>query len=346
MIDFTNVYLEKLAIHQVGNRLRGEELGIFSGVRDIDDQETLNFLLKYFLSPFNDNEIYNFTHSSELNLNEIYSFVKRIFTNPDTMYDRSVDIAKHLYEVSIHPKVNAGELCICYFKNCSFEGVSTDALGIFKSEVKDVFLKFYSNKNIFSVNHERGIDIKKLDKGCLIFNIEHSNGYKVCIVDSNKSNDTQYWKDNFLNIKAASDNYHFTKDFLSIAKNFVINQLGVELEINKADKIDFLNRSVDYFKRRESFDKNEFEEEVFRDSIVIESFRKFDQTYRQQNEIGFSDKFEISPQAVKKQSRVFKRVLRLDKNFDIYIHGNKELIEQGIDENGRKFYKIYYENES
>jgi len=58
-----------------------------------------------------------------------------------------------------------------------------------------------------------------------------------------------------------------------------------------------------------------------------------------------SDNFDISKQAVKKQARVFKSVLKLDKNFHIYIHGNRDLIEQGVDNNGRKFYKIYYEEE-
>lgn len=27
------------------------------------------------------------------------------------------------------------------------------------------------------------------------------------------------------------------------------------------------------------------------------------------------------------------------------FHGNKELIEQGVEKDGRKYYKIYYENE-
>lgn len=61
--------------------------------------------------------------------------------------------------------------------------------------------------------------------------------------------------------------------------------------------------------------------------------------------IDLSNSFEISSQAVKKQTRVFKSVLKLDKNFHIYIHGNKELIEQGIEKDGRKYYKIYYQNE-
>jgi hypothetical protein len=50
--------------------------------------------------------------------------------------------------------------------------------------------------------------------------------------------------------------------------------------------------------------------------------------------------------AVKKQERIFKSVLKLDKNFHIYIHGDRELIEQGMDADGRKFYKIYFEEES
>ena len=62
--------------------------------------------------------------------------------------------------------------------------------------------------------------------------------------------------------------------------------------------------------------------------------------------LNWQDNFEISAQAVKQQARAFKSVLKLDKNFHIYIHGNREMIEQGIDENGRKYYKIYYEHKA
>ena len=74
-------------------------------------------------------------------------------------------------------------------------------------------------------------------------------------------------------------------------------------------------------------------------------FQKFNQTYRQENEVELADNFKISSQAVKKQSRIFKSVLKLDRNFDIYIHGDKNLIEKGIEKDGRKYYKIYYQEE-
>lgn len=342
MIDFTEIKLESIYIHQVGNKLRDEGIKTSNKNLIFENEDTKRYLLKYFLSSFSGNEIYNFHYSTDLNLNDTYIFAKKIFATPENIYDISIDISKHLYDKSSHPKINGGEFSVCYFKNCVFDGQKTDAIGLFKSENKDIFLKL----NSVQIRHESGININKLDKGCLIFNLNADKGYKVCIVDSNKSKDTQYWIDEFLSIKPASDSYHYTKDFLSITKNFVTKQLDEQFEISKADKIDILNRSVDYFKNNEDFDKQNFEKEIFKDNSVIESFRKFDQAYREENDVKLANRFQISTPAVKKQARVFKSVLKLDKNFHIYIHGNKELIEQGIDENGRKYYKIYYEKES
>jgi hypothetical protein len=60
-----------------------------------------------------------------------------------------------------------------------------------------------------------------------------------------------------------------------------------------------------------------------------------------------ADEFYISPQAVKKQARVFKSVIKLDKNFHIYVHGDRELIEKGYDEALQKhYYKIYFDREA
>ena len=172
------------------------------------------------------------------------------------------------------------------------------------------------------------------------------DGYRVCIIDNlNKSNEVQYWKVEFLKIRPLKNEYHQTKDFLSIAKNYVTKQLTEEFDINKSEQIDILNRSLDYFKSNDNFDKNDFENQVFQEPKVIESFRKYDTNYRQNHEIDLEDSFEISAQAVKKQSRIFKSILKLDKNFHVYIHGNRELIEQGVESDGRKFYKIYFEEE-
>ncbi len=77
----------------------------------------------------------------------------------------------------------------------------------------------------------------------------------------------------------------------------------------------------------------------------MDSFQRFGDRFQEDRDVELQDHFAISADAVKKQARVFKSVLKLDKNFHIYIHGDRNKIEQGVDESGRKFYKIYYELE-
>ena len=150
-----------------------------------------------------------------------------------------------------------------------------------------------------------------------------------------------------LQVQARSDDYHQTKEFMNITKNFVTKQLKEEFEVSKTDQIDFLNRSVEYFKNNESYNREEFENEIFNNPDVIDSFRDFDQRFREDNNIEINDEFGISNQAVKKQARIFKSVLKLDKNFHIYVHGNRSYIRKGFDEESKmSFYQLFYKEES
>jgi hypothetical protein len=222
-----------------------------------------------------------------------------------------------------------------------------DAIGIFKSEKQVPFLKMNNSQSKFIINHDVGFEIDRIDKACIIFNTRKIEGYQVLIIDNaNKAEEAKYWKNDFLKVKPVANEFHQTQQMLSITKEYVTQKLSEDFSVTKADKIDLLNRSVDYFKTHDSFDKKEFEQDVLQDKGIIKSFRNFDSHYREKNEIELDDSFDISLPAVKKQARVFKSVLKLDKNFHIYIHGNRELIEQGVDENGRKYYKIYFETES
>lgn len=348
MIDYTNTNIERVSVHRVGNKTNGEELHLSKSLLNTSDLKVRELLFKFFLTPFSNPEFYSFTFTNEdFTLNPLFNFASQIFDSSKTFHKNSVNVAKHLYELSVHPQIKSGELFIAYFSDISIEDELTVAIGIFKSENRQAFLKLDSSQENFSIQYDNGINIEKLDKGCLIFNTNKDSGYKVCLIDkSNKSVEAQYWKNNFLQLKPCIDDYHYTKEFMNIAKNFVAKQFSEEFEVTKADKIDLLNRSVDYFKTHENFDKKEFENEVLHHPDIITSFQNFDNTFRQNHEIELSDNFAISPQAVKKQARVFKSVLKLDKNFHVYIHGNKDLIERGVEKDGRKYYKIYYSQES
>lgn len=345
-LDFTQSGLQNLITHYVGNKLRDENVKLTDEQSSYSD-ETKDFLLRYFLLPIKAEEFYEFTHTVKLEMNDVYSIIKNVFKDTSGFITGSKNLAKLLYENSTHPKIKGGELNIAYFTNVVLDDEVVDAIGIYKSETDVPFLKMKFGKAKYNINHEFGFEIKGVDKGCIIFNTNQGTGLKVLVIDnSNKSLEAQYWKDDFLKLKPIVSEFYQTNQFLGIAKNFVTKQLDEDFIVSKADKIDYLNRSVEYFKSHEAFDRREFEQEVFGHKNVIESFRQFDQTYREQNEITLDDNFDISAQAVKKQARVFKSVLKLDKNFHIYIHGNRDMIEQGVDKDGRKYYKIYYESES
>lgn len=346
-MNFSNASLKSISVHSVGNKTLQQN--IFLSKKNLKLNSQVSEKLKdYFLNRFiNVFEQYSFSHPSSLKYNEVYNFVSEIFSEDATPHSASISIAKHLYENSVHPKVKEGEVYVCLFENCEVEGKLIDVVGIFKTENKSGFFEVDKLESEFSIIYKEGIDINKFDKGCLVFNTNKKDGFLVSIIDNqNRGEEALYWKENFLGLAQKANEFHQTNQFLGIAKNFVTKQLDEDFEVSKADKIDLLNRSVEYFKTHDSFDKKEFEKQVFQDAGIIKSFRNFHDNYRQENEIELTDNFDISPQAVKKQARVFKSVLKLDKNFHIYIHGNRELIEQGVEKDGRKFYKIYYNEEN
>ena len=345
MQNITIGKMDKLIIHYVGNKNNEDGVRFSDALTDFDlVEEYFNQLIN---NSFKSEELHQFHFLPDLSLNPMYQFVSSIFQNKDSFIEQSRHAGRYLYDKSTHPQIKSGELCVFYLKDCKINNELVDCIGIFKSENKDTILKVSATNTGFDLKDEKGINTNKLDKGCLIFNTEKESGYLISVVDNtNKNAEAQYWKDEFLGVQPVKNEYHQTNQFLGIAKQFVTLHIGEEFEVTKADQIDLLNRSVEFFKTNDTFERERFEEEVFKESEMIDSFRNFDDSYRRDNQVDLADSFEISAQAVKKQARVFKSVLKLDKNFHIYIHGNKELIEQGVDANGRKFYKIYYEEEN
>ncbi|MBS1524278.1 MAG: nucleoid-associated protein [Bacteroidetes bacterium] len=350
MISFFEAAIASLSIHRVGNRLNEEGYVLSEAPLAVQDELLNNILMQYFVSPFTKtNEVYRFYHASDdLNLNAMYHFAEAIFDDPAGFHEGSTQIAKYLYEAAAHPKIKGGELYVALFRNLQIEGELLDAIGIFKSETKETYLKVSPQQNGFGLAYDsEGIDIRKLDKGCLVFNSEKEQGYKVAVVDNtNRGQEAVYWKDDFLKLRVRNDSYHQTNNVLGVYKNFVTQKIDQEFEVSKADKIDLLNRSMKYFKENENFDIGEFSNEVIGNEQGIASFLKYKKEYEDEFETPIPDTFDINSAAVKKQNRVYKSVLKLDKNFHIYIHGNKELIEKGFDENKNlNYYKVYFKEE-
>ena len=123
---------------------------------------------------------------------------------------------------------------------------------------------------------------------------------------------------------------------MKLCKDFVQEVYNQENDIPKADQIDMLNRSIDYFKKADTFNENLFKEEVVSDPQIIDAFENFKNYYEEKNEL-----------ALKDEKKYFKHVLKLDKNFHVYIHGQKKYIEKGYDsDRDMNYYKLYFREEN
>lgn len=346
MTGIDDVQLLQVMVHNVGNQSRGEELRLSTEPLLIEEDITTRLLTRYFLGSFNENELYRFTHLSDLALNEVYTYVSAIFEDRDSLPEQSRKLAEFLYSKSTHVKVKDGEFYVAFFQNIPFEGEAVNAIGLFKSENKETFLKLLLNGDDRQMINEDGININKLDKGCLIFHTHTHDGYKVCVADStNKGQEAQYWVTDFLQVTPWADSYHQTDKYLSLCKNFITSEYPEKFEVSKTDQADLLNRSIDYFKKHEQFSLQEFTQEVMHHPEVVDAFMDHKRNFEASRHFEIEDEFAIHVAAVKKQQKVFKSIVKLDRNFHIYIHGRRDLIEKGVDELGRKYYKIYYEEE-
>lgn len=335
----------RIVVHKVGNKINNENL-FMSGEELRLDEEMQERLSQFFLSAFKSEEQFQFYSDSYLANNVVYGAVSDIFENPENFLQESETLAKHLYEVAENPRVMGGELFVAYFEGETNEdGTCIDSIGIFKTERKEAFLKIHSKEDdAYLLEQDFGIGLGKLDKGALIYNSGKETGYAVSVVDNNKNGDLYYWFEDFLKVKQRSDDYFHTQETLQVYKDYITKQLPQEFEVSKADQADFLNKSITFFKEKEQFDYDEFTKEVLGDEHVIESFSNFKTDYEQDMQVSISEEFPINTAAVKKQQRHFKSVIKLDKNFHIYVHGDRNKIETGQDERG-KYYRLYFEEE-
>ncbi|WP_312388718.1 nucleoid-associated protein [Chryseobacterium sp.] len=330
----------KIALHYIGNKINGE------GARFADEELQLNeekteLLLNYFLGGFKDEATHHFYSDSYLVNNPVYKTISDIFENKETFIDKSKDLGRLLFDAAENPRIQGGDFFVVYFPAEDENG--TDKIGLFKTEKKESFLKIFPNESD-PVEVDKGISLAKIDKAALIYNKDKETGFVLQVVDNNKNGDMYYWFEDFLKVRQRTDDYFHTQESLSIYKDFIKKQLPVEFEVSKTDQADFLNKSIAFFKEKEEFKLDEFTSEVLQDEAVIESFNNFKTDYEQDMQINVAEEFAINEAALKKASRSFKSIIKLDSNFHIYIHGDKSKITQDQDENG-KFYKVYFEKE-
>jgi len=349
MIDFTRAELTHLAVHYVGNKALGEELTCSERLVELKDDFVRETLLRYFLTPFKTDIYFRFKGKVDVSLDSVANICEDLFTSRKNFISSSQKAARLLHNQSMHPKIKGGEFYVCYFKDAMVDGELCDAVGLFKTENKETFLKVYQHNDNFDVDYDNGININKLDKGCLVFNTEKKDGYKLSVVDTNNriAECALYWEEDFLNAALKPNAYYHTRNFMDASRGFCEEILTESNNVKKEDQMMMLNKSTGYFKGKDNFKLNEFEKEVLVEPELIEAFRDYRSDYNKRLDLTAVDDFDVSATAVKKNQKYMRSIVKLDKNFHIYIHSRHEYVERGFDEErGLKFYKLYYVNET
>lgn len=352
MINGTEATLKKCVVHKINAKPENPEhedmYGVIPSKQELSlDSESATILKDFFFSGFKAREYYNLSGDESPEQNPVYQCVANIFEMTDSLYGESLKIARHLYEQGDPARVKGGNLFVAYFENVTVDGKNTDAVGIFKVENTARFMKLSFDEEKFTVGYDEGINLEKLDKGCLVFNLEQDKGYLVAVNDGiGRSAGAHYWIDMFLQARQRKDEYYQTQNVISLCKDFVTKELPKEYEVTKADQAVLMNKSMNFFKENERFDFETFAEEILPDRQVAQDFKKFKEQRSIENDVEFDDGFAISENAVKKQSRMFKSVIKLDRNFHVYVHGDSKFIEKGFDDStNMQYYRLFFREE-
>jgi len=350
MFDFSTTAIQQMVIHQVGNKLRDEGIFVSPAAYAMKDGNLEELMMKYFLSSFKDKAFYKFN----TNLNDLYVSLCNIFVDPSKFHAESVNILKTLYEKSSHPQIRSGEFYMVHFTDCIVNEQKTNAIGIFKTEKKDTYLKVTRYAQEFVVGSEKCINTKKLDKGCIVFNIDSNDGFRVALVDNAKKGNSEglYWQDDFLKLIKVQDSYFHTENCLMVCQDFVENIYGEIHQADKKDKVVLMNDAVEYFNRHSKFDLEDFVQEVIKEPELIEQFKGHKESFDINQGLAATEVFDISTPAVKVAKRKFKNLIKLDTDFEIKVKnssaegGNMHFIERGFDEEkGMHFYKVFFHEE-
>ncbi len=347
MINLFSTHIASLSIHRVGNKSRNEDIFLSSEPYKLEDELT-PLMKEFFLKPFRDKEenYFKFSHESDLEFHELHKMASAIFDNPENAHGVSRNIASHLFNQSEHPHIKNGEVYVAYLENVQLDNVKMDAIGIFKSEIKQDFLQFSETETQLKALLQQGVSLNKLDKGCLIFNSEREEGYKILSVDSNRY-DTKYWLESFLGVEALADDNFYTKKYLKFCQDFA-KDVVLPAE-DKKEEVMFMNRAVNHFAKNDNFDETAFVNDVISNPDLIPEFRHYKNEMAPKYSIEDLTTFPIANTAVSAARKKIKNVINLDTNIQIRMdfinpESAEKFVEKGWDEEKQMYYYLVYFN--
>lgn len=349
MIDLSGALLKQVSVHQIGNKAHEE--GFFLSEQPIILDEALqSALLDYCSRTFSKvSDVYQFVHKVDMSYHVMAGLSKQIFADAQVFHDRSRDVVQHLYDQSTHPHIKSGDVMLIRLENVLMVDELVNAIVLIKAENKEGFLKLSKVGDSIQVDSYEGIQLKRMDKGALILEMEEDEGYRVLTVDNNNY-DASYWLEDFLGIDFVHDHNFDTKAYVEMCKSFA--QDVIKETVDKKTQVDFVQQTFQYIDQVDTLEIAEFKETMFADEAMTEAFDQYSAHYEKEKGAKISDSFEVSQTVMKKQKQKLRNFIKLDTNIKIQLGFSNaqsvdRFIEKGFDEEKNMYYyKCYFNTES
>lgn len=338
-IDIDSAEIKQLRSAWVGNSNRYEGYNV-PATTIVMNEVAKEFFRNAILNPFTkEAELFNFT--GILEGNPTYEAVASIFDKNTIELHDAEAIAKTLYESCENPKVHGGELLIALVDGVFYEDAPCQAIALFKVNGHDQAGTVTRNPDQYVVG---SIDVPSVapDIAALIINF-FDGAYTVMAIDKvSKKDERSFWKDDFLKLRFMEDAYFWTRHAMAAVAEFI-----PYAATDTIDKMDLMLRAKSFFKEEQEYSNDSIAAALFPDESLmrlqlIGNIVAYEEQYQVEIET-----HEINKNAVKKHQKLFKLGIKLDGNFKVEYSGRKDLIQRGFDEDtGRKYYKLYFDQES
>ncbi|MDA0931791.1 MAG: nucleoid-associated protein [Bacteroidetes bacterium] len=272
----------------------------------------------------------------------LHDILQAILEEPDALHDYGKKLAQRLADTAPGYTTRKGVFILAFFDNVT-EG--QPGIGLFKAETEESILALNDQAESWELTWMKGLSGKRPDKGAL-FIPDEERGFKAIVADKNA--EIKYWLQGFLSLNPHSNAQQATRQVMDLIKGFSEDVLSTENKVERTEQMAFLDQTSRYLSSNPVFDVEEFGREVIHNSQLQEAFMDYKVAFEEERETELPNRVNIEQDTVVKQHGKFMRsVIKLDKNFHVYVHGNKDFIERGFDEEkGKYYYKLYFSEES
>lgn len=217
------------------------------------------------------------------------------------------------------------------------------ALGFFFTSERKSFLNLNDTESLTM----RGIPLQKPDYAALFLEGEEGKFRLFVVEPGGQTALRTAWTQGLFPFQPMYQDAFHAKQFFKLCKSFSEDVLVKEKQNSREDQVAFLSDSLDYASKKSEISMENFKADVLKEPAIVDAFETYQEKYSGTKGWNPPDRFAMTEESHSQAKKSVKSIIKLDKNFHIYVHGNKERIEKGFDENRRlNFYTLWFDAEA